>query len=129
MTIVGSISEGLFGDRTLLNIKSTLDGVTAIALTTSYGIGVLFSSVPMLIFQGLTLLASFFGDFLIGVDGELTSTGVLYVGQLKAVGGILIVGISLNILNITTIKIANLLPSLLFVIPITWIIILLTGSV
>jgi len=52
MTIVGALEEGLSKDRNLLYIKSTLDGFTAIALTATYGIGVLFSIIPMLFFQG-----------------------------------------------------------------------------
>ncbi|MCH2083724.1 MAG: DUF554 domain-containing protein, partial [Saprospiraceae bacterium] len=58
MTMVGAIEEGLRGKRELLMIKSTLDGISSIAFAATYGIGVLFSIVPMLIFQGgLTVLA------------------------------------------------------------------------
>ncbi|NJK83089.1 MAG: DUF554 domain-containing protein [Saprospiraceae bacterium] len=67
MTIVGAIEEGIYGKRTLLLIKSLLDGVGAIAFAATYGVGVLFSVIPMLVFQGgLTLLAyplqSFFNE-------------------------------------------------------------------
>ena len=58
MTIVGALEEGLSKNRSLIYVKSTLDGFTAIALTASFGIGVLFSIIPMLIFQGgITVLA------------------------------------------------------------------------
>lgn len=121
MTILGALNEGLVGDRQLLNIKSVLDGVTSVALAASYGVGVLFSIVPMLLFQGsITLLAGLFGYLLVDAQGEFTETGLLYIGQLKAVGGVLIVGISFNLLEVAKIRIANLLPALLLVVPITW---------
>lgn len=121
MTILGALNEGLVGNRELLHIKSVLDGVTSIALAASYGIGVLFSVVPMLLFQGsITLLAGLFGYLLIDEQGQFTVGGLLYIGQMKAVGGMLIVGISLNLLEIAKIRIANLLPALILVIPVTW---------
>ena len=104
MTIVGALEEGLNQDRSLLYIKSTLDGFTAIALTATYGIGVLFSIIPMLLFQGgITVLA----EKLKPVFDEKT------LNLVSAVGGILIIGISINILKLGHINLENLLPAIL----------------
>lgn len=110
MSIVGSLNEGISGDRSLLLTKSVLDGFTAIALASTYGIGVLFSIIPMLLFQGsLTIFAVNFKDFF---------TPVLLT-QLTATGGILILGIGLTLLEIKKIPVLNLLPSLLVAIILT----------
>ncbi len=104
MTFVGAISEGLTGDRTLLVTKATLDGFASIALASAYGIGVGFSVIPLFIFQaGLTLLAA-------QVQGVFTAP---LIAQLTAVGGALIIGIGINLLEIKKIKTLNLLPALL----------------
>jgi uncharacterized protein len=110
MTIVGSINEGVNGDNSLLLTKSILDGFTSIALASTMGIGVLFSIIPMLILQGgLTIFAGMFQSFF---------TPSL-INQLTATGGILILGIALNILEIKKIKVVNMLPSLLVIVLIT----------
>lgn len=103
MTIVGAIEEGLNQNRELLIIKSTLDGFSSIALAASFGVGVVFSVIPMLIFQGgMTIgskkLAYFFDETTIDV--------------LSSIGGILILGIAINILGLGDINLENLLPSL-----------------
>jgi len=106
LTILGALDEGIRGDHTLLLTKSTLDGFTSIALAATYGLGVMFSVIPMLIYQGaITLLAGQFQNFF---------TQVL-INQLTAVGGILILGLGLNLLEIKQIKVTNMLPALLFV--------------
>ena len=110
MTIVGSISEGISGDRTLLLTKSILDGFSSIALASSFGIGVIFSAFPVLVFQGgLTLLAGLFQNF---IKAQI-------ITQLTAVGGVLILGIGINLLGIKKINVINLLPSLIIVVLIT----------
>lgn len=103
MTIVGALEEGLKGDRNLLYIKTTLDGFTSIALAATYGFGVLFSVIPLLIVQGgLTMLArslrSFFNDEILDL--------------VSAVGGILIIGISIKLLQLGSINLENLLPAI-----------------
>ena len=110
MTIVGAIEEGIQGKRELLMIKSTLDGITSIAFAATYGIGVLFSIIPMLIFQGgITVLAKkmehFFNETLIS--------------QLSALGGVLIIAIGINMLKLGEINIENLLPGLLVIVILT----------
>jgi hypothetical protein len=107
MTILGAINEGIKGDNSLLITKSVLDGFTSIALSSTFGIGVMFSAIPMLIFQGgLTVLASFLGDF-------FTESLIQYMA---CTGGILIVGIGINLLEIKKISVLNLLPSLVIVV-------------
>lgn len=106
MTIVGALNEGLTGDRSLLLTKSVLDGFTSIALASTFGIGVLFSIVPMLFFQGvLTVFAGLFSSFF----------SETLMNQLTATGGVLILGIGFNLLEIKQIKVVNLLPSLLVI--------------
>ncbi len=107
MTILGAINEGISGDNSLLITKSVLDGFTSIALVSTFGVGVIFSVIPMLIFQGgLTLLASFFGNF-------FTESLIQY---LTSTGGILILGIGINLLELKKISVLNLLPSLIVVV-------------
>lgn len=111
MTFVGAIEEGLEGKRDLLMVKSTLDGISSVAFASTYGIGVLFSIVPMLVFQGgLTLLAT-------RLQRLFTPT---MIDQLSAVGGALIIGIAINLLGVGKINVENLLPSLLVTLPFTW---------
>ena len=109
MTFVGSIEEGIHQDRTLMYTKSLMDGITSILLASSFGTGVLFSAIPLLIFQSaLTLGAHYFESYL---HPEL-------ITEISAVGGIIIIGIGLNILEIKKIKVSNMLPALLLIIPI-----------
>ncbi len=110
MTIVGAIDEGLRGDRTLLLTKSVMDGFTSVALASTYGIGVLFSAVPLLLFQGsITLLAA---------TSRNLFTSVM-IAQLTAVGGTLIIGIGINLLEIKKIRVINILPALVIVVLLT----------
>jgi len=107
MVIVGSIQEGTVGDASTLYIKSLLDGVASIALSSTLGIGVAFSALSVLIVQGgITLLAShlFF----------LKEPDVL--NAVTATGGLMILGIGINLLELTRIPIGNYLPSLLYAI-------------
>lgn len=107
MTFVGTLNEGLNGDHSLLFTKSVLDGFTSVALASTYGLGVLFSAVPLFLFQSsLTLLAGEFHSF-------FTTT---IINQLTAVGGILILGIGINLLEIKKVKVINMLPALLIIV-------------
>ena len=109
MTFVGSIEEGIHQDRTLMYTKSLMDGITSILLASSLGTGVLFSAIPLIIFQSaLTLGAHYFESYL---NPEL-------ITEISAVGGIIIIGIGLNILEIIKVKVSNMLPALLLIIPI-----------
>ena len=107
MTVLGAIEEGTGGGNTLLITKSVMDGFASLALASTFGIGVLFSILPMLVYQGgLTILASVLG-------GVLTESMIQY---LSATGGLLILGIGINLLEIKKVKVANLLPSLVIVV-------------
>lgn len=107
MTVLGAFEEGLGEKPTLLLTKSLLDGFAAIALASSFGIGVIFAAVPLLIYQAaLTLFASYLGNFLTDP----------VINEMTAVGGIMLVGLGISILEIKKIKVINLIPSLLFAI-------------
>ena len=107
MTIVGAIDEGLRGKRELLMVKSTMDGITSIAFAATYGIGVLFSIIPMLIVEGgMTVMARQLERFFTPI----------VINQLSAAGGLLIIAIGIRLLNLGEINIENLLPSLVLVV-------------
>jgi uncharacterized membrane protein YqgA involved in biofilm formation len=103
MTILGAFDEGLRGDPTLLFTKSLLDGLAAVALAATCGLGVLFSVIPLFLYQyGLTL----FAGLLHSVFTEPM------IAQLTATGGVLILGIGLTLLDIKRIALTNFLPAL-----------------
>ena len=110
MAILGALEDGLRGDPSLLYLKSTMDGIFTIALTASLGKGVLFSAIPILIFEGAITLAS-------SLLRPVMTPDVL--DAISLVGGVLIFCVGWNILwNEKKIRIANLLPSL--VVAIVW---------
>lgn len=107
MTIVGSIQDGTVGDPSVLLVKSLLDGVASVALASSLGVGVLYSALPVLLVQGgITLLAAQLSF--------LSQPAVL--DAINATGGLLILGIGINLLEIGRIRVGNLLPALLYAI-------------
>ena len=104
MAIIGSFDEGLRGDRAVVLSETIIDSFAALAMASAYGLGVLFSAIPVLIYQGaLTLLA---GSLQSWLDPAAMT-------ELTAVGGTLIIGIGLNMLEITRISLSNMLPPLL----------------
>ena len=103
MTIVGSIRDGTVGDPSVLLVKSLLDGVASVALASSMGMGVMCSALPVLLIQGgITLLATQLAF--------LSQPAVL--DAINATGGLLILGIGINLLEIGRIHVGNLLPAL-----------------
>ncbi|MBE9062072.1 DUF554 domain-containing protein [cf. Phormidesmis sp. LEGE 11477] len=107
MTILGSLNNGLLGDSTILVVKSTMDGLVSIALTGTYGIGVGFSILPIIFYQGgLSLLASGFGQV---IPDPATAPSVLLV---TGIGGIMLLGLGLNLLEVGRIHVASFLPAL-----------------
>ncbi len=111
VTIIGAIEEGLKGRRELLLIKSVLDGFTSIALAATYGLGVWFSILPMLLFQGgLTVLAGSLRPLL----------SPRRIAMLGAVGGALILGIGINMLQLADLPLENMLPALLLLFPLAY---------
>ena len=104
MAILGPINEVLRNDRSILYTKSILDGFSSIALASSLGVGLLFSAIPVFLYQGgITIFASTFQSYF--------STSI--ISELTAVGGLLILGIGINLLDIKKIKVVNMLPSLI----------------
>ena len=104
MAILGSIDAGIHHDYTILTSKAVIDGVFSISLAAAVGVGVAFSAVPVLIYEGaITLLAGL-------VAGYLTEP---LITELSAVGGCIIVGIGLNMLKVTEkpLKVGNMLPA------------------
>lgn len=104
MTILGSIQDGLTGDYQLLAIKSVLDGFASLAFASSLGVGVLFSVIVVLGFQGsLSLLAT-------QVQALISEAMII---EMTAVGGILLIGLAVSsLLEIKAIRVGNFLPSL-----------------
>ena len=103
MAIVGSLESGLNGDNTTLYAKSVLDGVSSIIFSSTLGIGAFLSVFTVLIYQGsITLAASMLSGIL--------STSV--ITNMSVVGSVIIIGLGLNILGMTKIKVANLLPAI-----------------
>jgi len=103
MAILGALEDGLRGDPTIFLTKATLDGFASIPLASTYGVGVLFSAVPILLYQGAMTLAA--GSLRGFVTPQL-------LNQITATGGLLILSIGVNLLGLTRIKVANLLPAL-----------------
>lgn len=107
MTIVGSLNNGLSGDATLLTLKAAMDGVASLAFAGSYGIGVGFSALTILVVQGgLSLLA---GLVAVLITDPATDPSILLM---TGVGGLMIVGIGFGLLEIAQIRVASFLPAL-----------------
>ena len=102
MAILGAIQDGLGSEPSILYAKSILDGVTAIAFASTLGVGVMVSAVPVVIYQGaITLVAVYFGDF----------ASEVAIQHITAIGGLMIVGLGLNMLEVAKIRVGNMLPS------------------
>ena len=108
MSVLGSLDSGLRNNHDILFTKSLLDGFSAIIFTSTLGIGVLFSAIPVLLYQGgLVLLSTQIYNL---ISPEMLDAILV---EVTATGGVLIMAIGLNILELTKIKVANLLPALL----------------
>jgi uncharacterized membrane protein YqgA involved in biofilm formation len=103
MAIVGSLESGLIGNHHTLFAKSIIDGITAIIFTSSIGVGVIFSAIPVFLYQGAIVLAA---SFLKPVLIESV------IANMSAVGGLLIIGLALNMLDYKKIKVGNMLPAI-----------------
>lgn len=111
LTIVGSLEDGYAGIADLIYVKSIMDGVAAVALTASMGIGVIFAAATVLIFQGaLTYLGMAMGSFI----------GDAVLNEVSAVGGLIILGIGFNFLTGAGIKVGNFIPALAVVALMAW---------
>ncbi len=119
MAILGSIQDGLTGDYNLLAVKSTLDGFASIAFASTLGVGVMFSSLIVLVYQGgISLLAAQLSTIITDpMMNEMTATG-----------GVLLLGLGIsNLLEIKKIRVGNFLPALAVAPLIVWLLKLLQG--
>lgn len=105
LAILGSISDGMGNGHQQLILKSTLDCITSIAFGATFGWGVAFSFIPVGIYQGMWTVAGW------GLGNVMND---FQVGAMTAVGGILLVGISLRVLEIKYISVGDLLPAIFF---------------
>ncbi len=113
LTILGAINDGLTGNYSLLAIKAVLDGFSAIIFASTLGIGTLFAGATILLVQGsISLLAGLVKPLLVTIPNAPMSMQPRVI-ELSAVGGVILIGLALNILDIKRIKIANMLPALL----------------
>ncbi|MPN50582.1 putative membrane protein YdfK [bioreactor metagenome] len=103
MAVLGSFEEGLGGYPSLLLAKGLIDGLTSIAIAASLGFGVIFASVPVFLYQGtLTLAAGWIQPF-------MSQPAII---EMSATGGLMLVGIGINLLGFMKIRVMNMLPGL-----------------
>ena len=107
MTIVGTIQDGISHDPSTLYVKSLLDGVASLALASHLGIGVAFSALSVLVVQGSLTIASSHLSFLKNPE---------VLGAVNSTGGLLILGIGINLLELKRIRTGNLLPAIAYAI-------------
>ncbi|MEQ9001640.1 MAG: DUF554 domain-containing protein [Coleofasciculus sp. B1-GNL1-01] len=108
MTLLGSLNNGLTGDDTLLTLKAVMDGIAAIALSSSFGIGVGFSIIVILVYQGgISLVAGVLAQ---AIPDPATDPRILLI---TGVGGLMILGTGINLLQLTHIRVASFLPALI----------------
>jgi uncharacterized membrane protein YqgA involved in biofilm formation len=103
MAIVGSMQSGLQGNHDILFAKSILDGSMSLVFGASLGIGVVFAALPVLVYQGAIALAS-------GALGGYLTPDI--IREMSAAGSLVIAGIGFNLLGVTEIKVANLIPAM-----------------
>lgn len=108
MAIIGALDSGIRGDHDVLYTKAILDGFTSIILSTTLGIGVLFSAIPVFLYQGTIAL------FATQIDRIVPQVLMdSFIVEMTATGGVMILAIGLNMAGITKIRVANLLPGIL----------------
>ena len=111
MAIMGALQDGFSGTPTILYAKAALDGVASIVLASTLGIGVLFSALPVAIYQGgITIAAE-------SAKSLLTETVVL---EMNAVGGLLIVAIGMDLIGIKRLPVGNMLPAVFVAVGLVW---------
>jgi uncharacterized protein len=107
MAIIGALDSGIRGDHDVLYTKSLIDGFTALILTTTLGIGVIFSAIPVVLYEGLIAL------FATQIDRFVPQALMdQFIVEMTATGGIMIFAIGLNLTGMVKIKVANLLPGI-----------------
>jgi len=112
MTIVGAVDEGIGRSSEVLLTKSLMDGFSSILLASAFGVGVVFAAIPLFLFQGgISLVAMYAASFF---SAEI-------IQGLSSVGGILLIGLGINILELKKLRIVNMIPALLLVVLFLWI--------
>jgi len=112
MSIMGALQDGMGENPTILYAKAALDGVASIALTSTLGIGVIFSIIPLAIYQGGITLAT-------GLTKSILTEAVIV--EMNAVGGLLIVAIAIDLMGIKRLPVGNLLPAVFVAVALLWI--------
>ncbi len=114
MTIVGSLTAGISGNNDILIAKAILDLISSCVLASTLGLGVLLSAVFVFVVQGgLVLLSGVIGDLL---------TDLMLVGDITAVGGVMMIALGLNLAKLTKIEVADMLPAFIVVVPVYYLI-------
>ncbi|MBL1227008.1 DUF554 domain-containing protein [Enterococcus sp. BWR-S5] len=111
MAIIGAIESGVSGNHQTLLTKSVMDGFMAIMLTATLGVGVLFSSIPVLLYQGLIAVGA---SLLMGYVPEALLD--LLMAGISGIGGLMILAIGLNIVGLTKIRVSNYLPGIIILV-------------
>ncbi|MCG7345793.1 DUF554 domain-containing protein [Sporosarcina sp. ACRSL] len=110
MAIIGAIDSGLRNDHDVLIMKGIIDGFTSVILSSTLGIGVAIAAVPVFLYQGLiTVFSTQISRF---IPDELLQ---FFISEMTATGGLMIIGIGLNLIGITKIRVANLIPGIVVV--------------
>lgn len=110
MAIIGAIDSGLRNDHDVLVMKGIIDGFTAIILSSTLGIGVAFAAIPVFFYQGIiTLFSTQISRF---VPDDLLN---FFISEMTATGGLMILAIGLNLIGLTKVRVANLIPGILVV--------------
>ena len=107
MAVLGALDSGIRANHDILYTKGIIDGFTALILTTSLGLGVIFSAIPVFLYQGLIAL------FATQIN-QLVPTALMdqFIVEMTATGGVMILAIGLNMIGLTKIRVANLLPGI-----------------
>lgn len=110
LSVIGALDSGLRNDHEVLITKAIIDGFVSLVLTSTLGIGVIFSLIPVVLYEGsIALFATQINRW---VPQEMLD---LFIVEMTATGGLMIVAIGLNMLKLTKIRVANLLPALVMV--------------
>ena len=110
MAIIGAIDSGLRNDHDVLLMKGIIDGFTSIILSSTLGIGVAIAAVPVFFYQGIiTLFSTQISKY---IPEELLN---FFISEMTATGGLMILAIGLNLIGITKIRVANLIPGIVVV--------------
>lgn len=116
MAIIGSLRSGLFCDHQILIAKSVIDGITALVLASTLGVGVALSAVPTFLYEAiLTVIFYFAGQAVLGSGAEAAEAlaAAPAINEMTCVGALIIVAIGCNMLGVAKVRVANLIPALL----------------